>query len=189
VTLVLLLGGARSGKSALAVELAAQARRDVVFLATAEARDEEMRARTARHRADRPGHWRTIEAPMDLEAALSAVAADDCLILDCLSIWVANLLEAGRSAAQIAELAEAIAVQVRGRPGLTVAVSNEVGLGVVPATPLGRRYRDLLGRVNALWAKAADEALLVVAGRVLPLPPPVGLASLALLGEGNGRHD
>jgi adenosyl cobinamide kinase/adenosyl cobinamide phosphate guanylyltransferase len=189
VTLVLLLGGARSGKSALAVDLAAQSRRNVVFVATAEARDEEMRTRIARHRADRPGHWRTVEAPTDLDAALAAVAANDCLVLDCLSLWVANLLEAGRSAAQIAELAAAIAVQVRERPGLMVAVSNEVGLGVVPATPLGRRYRDLLGRVNALWAEAADEALLVVAGRALPLPPPVGLASLALLGEGDGRHD
>jgi adenosylcobinamide kinase / adenosylcobinamide-phosphate guanylyltransferase len=189
VTLVLLLGGARSGKSALAVELAAQSGRDVVFIATANAGDEEMRARIARHRAARPGQWRTIETPTDVAGALGAAAADRCLVLDCLSLWVANLLEAQQSEAEIEERAEAVAAQASARAGPTIAVTNEVGLGVVPAAPLGRRYRDLMGRVNTIWAAAAAEALLVVAGRVLALTPPMGLISLAQIGEGDGSLD
>jgi adenosylcobinamide kinase/adenosylcobinamide-phosphate guanylyltransferase len=189
MALVLLLGGARSGKSTLAVEMARQSTGDIVFVATAEARDDEMRERVARHRTERPEEWRTIEAPTDIEAAFAAAAPDACLILDCLSLWVANLLEAGRAEGEIEELAEEIALRASVRPGLTIGVSNEVGLGVVPATPLGRRYRDLLGRVNAIWAGAADEALLVVAGRVLPLVKTSGLVAAAVLGTFDGDHE
>jgi adenosyl cobinamide kinase/adenosyl cobinamide phosphate guanylyltransferase len=184
-----LLGGARSGKSALAIELATQSRRDVVFVATAEARDEEMRERIARHRATRPETWRTVEAPTDLAGALAVAAPDDSLILDCLSLWIANLLDAGQHEEAIEELTATAATSVAARRGLTVAVSNEVGLGVVPATPLGRRYRDLLGRVNTIWAEAADEALFVVAGRALPLAKPTELLSpTAGIGESDGRR-
>jgi adenosylcobinamide kinase / adenosylcobinamide-phosphate guanylyltransferase len=189
MALVLLLGGARSGKSALAVEIARQSGGDVVLVATAEARDDEMRERIARHRAERPEEWRTIEAPTDIEDALAAAAPDACLILDCLSLWVANLLEGGPAEGELEELAEEIALRASTRPGLTIAVSNEVGLGVVPATPLGRRYRDLLGCVNAIWAGAADEALLVVAGRVLPLAKTSGLVAAAVPGTFDGDHE
>jgi adenosylcobinamide kinase / adenosylcobinamide-phosphate guanylyltransferase len=189
MTLVLLLGGARSGKSALAVEIARHSCRDVVFVATAEAGDDEMRARIGRHRAERPSGWRTIEAPIDLDAALAAAAPDACLILDCLSLWLANLLEAGQAGGEIEALVEATASTAGARPGLTIAVSNEVGLGVVPATPLGRRYRDLMGRVNAIWAGAADEALLVVAGRVLPLAQTGGLVAAGVVETGAGDHE
>ena len=188
MSLVLLLGGARSGKSALAVELAVQCGRDVVFLATCEGRDEEMRARIARHRAERPAGWRTVEVPTDLGRALAVAAPDDSLIVDCLSLWVANLLEERREARAIEELAATAAAGAAERRGLTIAVSNEVGLGIVPATPLGRRYRDLLGRANAIWAKAADDVLLVVAGRVLPLAKTAGLVSVAVRGERDGRR-
>jgi adenosylcobinamide kinase/adenosylcobinamide-phosphate guanylyltransferase len=189
MTLVLLLGGARSGKSALAVEMARQSCRDVVFVATAEAGDDEMRARIDRHRAERPCGWRTIEVPTDIDAALAAAAPDACLILDCLSLWLANLLEAGQGGGEIEELAEATALIAGARSGLTIAVSNEVGLGVVPATPLGRRYRDLMGRVNAMWTGAADEALLVVAGRVLPLTNSSGLVAAMAAGAGHGDRE
>jgi adenosylcobinamide kinase / adenosylcobinamide-phosphate guanylyltransferase len=172
VTLVLLLGGARSGKSALAVERARRWDGPVTLIATGEAGDEEMAERIRRHRAERPADWRTIEEPLDLAGALAAVDAGAAVLVDCLSLWVANLLGRGDGDAEVEQLASVAAAQAAARTGLTVAVSNEVGLGVVPDTPLGRRYRDVLGRVNATWAAVADEALLVVAGRTLRLEAP-----------------
>jgi adenosyl cobinamide kinase/adenosyl cobinamide phosphate guanylyltransferase len=171
--LVFLLGGARSGKSALAVRLAERSGLPVTFIATAEARDEEMAERIARHRAARPKGWTTIEEPVDLVGALGRVPADSCLVLDCLSLWVSNVLERGEEA--IERQAEEAAALVGTREPLGVAVSNEVGLGIVPASDLGRRYRDLLGRVNAIWAEAASEAALVAAGRLVPLARPESL--------------
>jgi adenosylcobinamide kinase/adenosylcobinamide-phosphate guanylyltransferase len=159
MTLVFLLGGARSGKSSLAVRLAGESRLPVVFIATGEARDEEMAERIARHRAERPAGWRTVEEPLDLHAALESAPTDACVVVDCLSLWVANVLEAGREPDQ----------RVPARTAPTIVVSNEVGLGVVPMTPLGREYRDVLGRVNAAWAAAADEPYFVVAGKALRL--------------------
>jgi adenosylcobinamide kinase/adenosylcobinamide-phosphate guanylyltransferase len=163
--LVFLVGGARSGKSALAVQLAAATGAPVVFVATAEARDDEMAERIARHRASRPPEWELVEEPLELRTALEAARPDATVVVDCLSLWVSNVLELGRDAEAEARDAAVLAAE-RGR---TIAVSNEVGLGIVPATPLGRLYRDVLGRVNAVWADAADEALLVVAGRLLRL--------------------
>jgi adenosylcobinamide kinase / adenosylcobinamide-phosphate guanylyltransferase len=171
VSLVLLLGGARSGKSSLAVELARRSGGAVTFVATGEAVDEEMAERIRRHRAERPSGWTTVEEPCDLGGALSLVADHHAVVVDCLSLWVANLLERGDSDAEVEEEAREIAGLARARTALTVAVTNEVGLGVVPATPLGRRYRDVLGRTNAEWAAAADQVALVVAGRVLRLDP------------------
>jgi adenosylcobinamide kinase / adenosylcobinamide-phosphate guanylyltransferase len=165
VSLVFLLGGARSGKSSLAVRLATETGAPVVFVATGEAGDEEMAERIALHRAERPEHWRTVEAPRELPRALAAIDPDACVIVDCIAFWIANVFEneivdnSVRSA--IGHLSE--------RPGHAIVVSNEVGMGVVPATPLGRAYRDALGRVNAMWAEAADVAYLVVAGKTLQL--------------------
>ena len=159
--LVFLLGGARSGKSSLAVRLA-EGHEPVVFLATGEPGDEEMAERIAHHRAERPGHWQTVEEPVRLREAIEAAPPDACLIVDCLSLWVANVIE--RDGVDDAAADAAVA-----RPGLTIAVSNEVGLGLVPMEPLGRAYRDTLGRVNAVWADRAERAYFVVAGRALPL--------------------
>lgn len=168
MALVLLTGGARSGKSALALRLASAQSAPVVFLATAQAGDEEMEARIARHRRERPSFWRTIEEPLRLCEAIEGVDAEDCLILDCLTLWTANALE--RLGAEDAEAeARAAAAAVVARPGETIAVTNEVGLGLVPDNPLGRSYRDLLGGVNAIWAAAAERALLLVGGRALEL--------------------
>jgi adenosyl cobinamide kinase/adenosyl cobinamide phosphate guanylyltransferase len=166
--LTVLLGGARSGKSALALQLAEGAEQ-VVFVATAEARDEEMAQRIERHRRERPAAWRIVEEPIALRGAIEAAPPTAFLIVDCLSLWVSNLLEAGSTDDAIEVEVERAASAAADRPGPTVVVSNEVGLGVVPETPLGRRYRDLLGRVNASFAAAADQALFVVAGRALPL--------------------
>jgi adenosylcobinamide kinase / adenosylcobinamide-phosphate guanylyltransferase len=165
MTLVLLIGGARSGKSSLAVERAARAGLPVVFVATGEAGDEEMTARIAQHRRERPPEWTTVEEPAELGRAVAAAPGADVLIIDCLSLWVANVFEriaVEDAAAEAARLAAA-------RPGLTIAVTNEVGLGIVPDNELARRYRDALGRVNAIWAAAAGEAYFVVAGRALRL--------------------
>ena len=156
--ITLLIGGARSGKSALALRLAEG---EVVFIATAEPGDAEMAERIERHRAERPATWRTVEEPVDLAGALRDAPPDACVIVDCLTLWVANTMdeERARDAAAVAAA----------RPGATIAITNEVGLGIVPANALAREYRDLLGRVNAIWAEAAERVLLVVAGRTLEL--------------------
>jgi adenosyl cobinamide kinase/adenosyl cobinamide phosphate guanylyltransferase len=166
VSLTFLLGGARSGKSSLATKLALDQGRPVTVIATAEARDDEMAERIRLHREERPEGWSTIEEPVALDEALRRVPAGDAVVLDCLSLWVANLLERKEDVDVHNERALTL---VQARPAPTIVVSNEVGLGVVPASELGRRYRDLLGRVNARWAAAADEAAFVVAGRALPL--------------------
>jgi adenosyl cobinamide kinase/adenosyl cobinamide phosphate guanylyltransferase len=168
--LVFLTGGARSGKSQLAVRLAAEQRSPVVFLATGEGRDEEMSVRIAEHRRQRPEQWRTIEEPLELRETIENVADEHCLIVDCLTLWTANAVAAVGAAATEAHAAAAAAL-ARHRRGLTVAVSNEVGLGIVPDNPVAREYRDLLGRVNAIWADAADHAFLVLAGRAIALRP------------------
>ena len=167
MALLLLVGGARSGKSSLALRLAAEHARPVVFIATAEARtDDEMAERIERHRAERPAAWETVEEPLRLLDVLEAAPAESCVVVDCLSRWVANLLERGE---EVEQAAVAAANMAAGRSGPTIAVTNEVGLGVVPATPLGRAYRDVLGRVNAVWADAADASYFVVAGKALRL--------------------
>jgi adenosyl cobinamide kinase/adenosyl cobinamide phosphate guanylyltransferase len=158
-----LLGGARSGKSALAVELALAWAGPVTVIATAEAGDEEMAERIRLHREARPAEWKTVEEPLELASAIERADADAAVIVDCISLWVANVLDEDVDA--LNEAAVAAALQ-RER---AIVVSNEVGLGVVPTSELGRRYRDALGRVNARWAAAADEAMLVVAGKVLRL--------------------
>ncbi|MGH8776859.1 MAG: nicotinate-nucleotide--dimethylbenzimidazole phosphoribosyltransferase [Jiangellaceae bacterium] len=167
--LTFLIGGARSGKSTLAVRQATATATPVVFVATAEARDGEMAARIARHRAERPPDWRTVEAPLELAAALRGAPPDATVIVDCLSLWVSNLLEQCLDDDEVWRRAREAAAVAASRDGLTIAVSNEVGMGIVPMHELSRRYRDLLGWVNAAWADAAAEAVLVVAGRRLPL--------------------
>ena len=167
--MILLLGGARSGKSSTAVRLAAEARVPVTYVATAEAGDAEMAQRIQRHRAERPRGWTTIEAPIDLLAALAAAAETDYLIVDCLTLWVSNLLGAGRLADEVLAEAGRVASALRGRR--CVIVSNEVGLGIVPSNDLARLYRDVLGTVNATFAGAASQALLMVAGHALALEP------------------
>jgi adenosylcobinamide kinase / adenosylcobinamide-phosphate guanylyltransferase len=169
MALTFVTGGARSGKSAHALRLAARAGTQVVLIATAEARDEEMRERIEAHRRERPSGWRTVEEPLDLSGALRGLSGDEFAVVDCLSLWVSNLIEARHDAVAIELLAEESAALAAGRAGGCVAVSNEVGMGIVPMNDLARAYRDVIGRVNAIWAEAADDAVLAVAGRVLRL--------------------
>jgi adenosylcobinamide kinase/adenosylcobinamide-phosphate guanylyltransferase len=168
VSLVVLIGGARSGKSSLALRLAGRSAAPVVFVATGEARDDEMAKRIELHRQERPPEWGTVEEPVELERALAEIPDGSTVVVDCLSLWVSNLIEV-EPAARIEEAAAAASRVASSRRGLTIAVTNEVGLGIVPMHPLARSYRDVLGRVNATWVDAADEAHLVVAGRTLEL--------------------
>ncbi|HYZ93767.1 MAG TPA: bifunctional adenosylcobinamide kinase/adenosylcobinamide-phosphate guanylyltransferase [Actinomycetota bacterium] len=166
MSLAVLIGGVRSGKSRLAVDMAARESKPVVFIATAEARDEEMAARIAGHRTERPAQWTTVEEPVGVQRWLEAVTDDDVVVIDCLTLWVSNLLERN---ADVEEAARRAAETAAKRSGLVVAVTNEVGSGLVPASAAGREYTDVLGRVNTIWAENADRVWLVVAGKVLPL--------------------
>ena len=173
----LVLGGARSGKSRYAVEQAAQSGPRVAFLATARALDGDMAARIARHRADRPARFTTVEEPQEIVAACRrAATAHDLILVDCATVWVANLMERGDDDAAVLASADDLARLQRERVVSLLIVSNEVGEGVHPSTALGRRYRDLLGSVNQRLAAAADRVTLMVAGlpmtvKDVPSPP------------------
>jgi len=167
--LTLLTGGARSGKSLLAVRTAAAQKQPVTLIATAEARDEEMRAKIARHRAGRPETWRVVEEPIEVAHALAGTPEEHLVVIDCLTLWVSNLIERGLDTEEIEALAADAAKRAAARAATTLVVTNEVGDGIVPMDPATRAYRNLMGIVNATFAQAADRVLLVVAGRVLPL--------------------
>ena len=160
----LILGGARSGKTlrGLAIGSAYTSR---IFIATAEARDDEMHARIARHRAERDTTWKTIEAPLDLCGALrKADRLDGVIVVDCLTLWLSNLMERNASLEdEIANLIEALS----STSAAVIIISNEVGFGIVPDNALSRAFRDAQGRLNQAIAAAADHVELVVAG--LPL--------------------
>ena len=163
------LGGARSGKSRYAQARAEAAGGSPVFLATAEAFDDEMRERIARHQADRAARWRTVEAPRDLPAAIDALNAGDAVVLvDCLTLWVSNLLLADADIARAGrELCDAIARF----EGTLILVANEVGLGIVPDNALARAFRDAAGQLNQSVAATAHEVALITAGLPLTLKP------------------
>lgn len=169
MSVLVLVGGARSGKSLLALSLARARPDPVVFVATAQALDPEMEQRIERHRRERPPGWQTVEAPYELTAALAAAPARATVIVDCLTLWLSNRLLRGDEPGDVLATTEQAIATAAARSGLTICVTNEVGFGVVPATPLGRTFRDLQGTANRLWVEAADRAVLVVAGRAVPL--------------------
>jgi adenosylcobinamide kinase/adenosylcobinamide-phosphate guanylyltransferase len=168
--IVFVTGGARSGKSTFAERRAAVPGEAVTYLATAQALDAEMTDRIGRHRAGRPAGWVTVEEPLDVPGALHA-AATPTVLLDCLSLWVSNLIFAELSDETILARMDALLAAARARPGLTLLVTNEVGLGIVPDNALARRYRDLLGWVNQRAAAESDEAWLLVSGLPVQLKP------------------
>lgn len=171
-TSLFILGGARSGKSRFA--LASQhGHRRVAFLATARSGDADMAARIARHQAERPGHWRTVEEPVALVARLEDVVQSvDAVVVDCLTLWVANLLLRGDDAPAILDQADALAATIAARRTTLTLVSNEVGLGVHPPTAEGIRFQDVLGLVNQRVAAACDRVVLLVAGLPLTVKEP-----------------
>jgi adenosyl cobinamide kinase/adenosyl cobinamide phosphate guanylyltransferase len=167
--LSVLLGGARSGKSELSARLASASGQPVVVIVTGEGRDEEMAKRIRRHRASRPSSWVTVEAPRAVIGPVRALAPEAFVVLDCLTLWVSNEIEAGLGDDEIVDGAREIATTLAEREAPSVVVTNEVGLGIVPMNELTRRYRDTLGRVNTAFVSEAERAFFVVAGRALPL--------------------
>lgn len=166
--LIFVTGGARSGKSRFAERQAAQSGQAVTYLATAQAFDDEMTERIARHRSDRPADWITLEEPLNVTQAVLN-AQTPVLLLDCLSVWVNNVIFHNWTDEQILDATGELLTATRQRPGLTILVTNEVGLGIVPDNALARRYRDVLGWVNQRSAAASDEAWLLVSGLSVPL--------------------
>jgi adenosylcobinamide kinase/adenosylcobinamide-phosphate guanylyltransferase len=164
-TVILLVGGARSGKSRLALERAESLAGELIYVATAEALDAEMSERIARHRAERSSRWRTVEAPLDPAGAiLRESESGKVLVVDCLTLWLSNIMLRDQDvAAATSGLIEALAR----RRSTVLLVSNEVGMGIVPENALARRFRDEAGRLNQAVARAADEVLLVCAGLTL----------------------
>ncbi len=167
MSFTLVIGGARSGKSAMAQRLAERSGRHVTVIVTGQPRDDEMQARILRHQHDRPPEWSTVEAPLDVTAAIAAAPADDFLLLDCLTLWVSNMLEHGSNEEEIHASSRQAAAELRYRHA--AVVTNEVGLGAIPMSRVGRRFGDVLGRVNATFAESAERAVLMVAGKALDL--------------------
>ena len=167
--LTLVLGGARSGKSRYAERLIASYPQPWIYVATAQARDEEMAERIAVHKARRDAGWRTIEAPHDVADALQAAPAASAVLVDCLTLWLSNLMEGAFDIdAQTARLQQAL----NGRAGPTVLVSNEVGLGIVPDNALARQFRDAQGILNQRLAAQAARVVMMVAGIPVPVKSP-----------------
>lgn len=170
----LVLGGARSGKSRYAQAQAAASGLAVTYVATAQALDAEMAARIERHRAERPAGWDLVEAPLELAAALEAHAAPGrCLLVDCLTLWLTNLLLADAAGARLADETAALLDALPRLPGRLVLVGNEVGQGIVPDNALARRFRDEAGWLHQALAARCARVTLVVAGLPLSLKEPV----------------
>lgn len=166
--LIFVTGGVRSGKSSLALKIAEEHGGETLFLATARVADEEMMERIKRHRAERPAHWRTVEAT---RGALGDCVQEkgEVLVLDCLTLYISRrMMENAASEKVFEEVREAIN-KIRTNFKLGIIISNEVGWGVIPDNPLGRQFEDVLGRVNQLVALLSDQVLLVVSGVNLKL--------------------
>lgn len=168
--LTLVVGGARSGKSRLAERLVTASRRPRSYIATAQAFDDEMRARIAQHRADRGPDWHTREAPTDLAAALAACPPGSAILIDCATLWLTNHLLAGDD---LAAASDALIHSLTTHPDPIVIVSNEVGWGIVPENALARQFRDAQGRLNQQIAARADSVLGVMAGLPFALKGPL----------------
>lgn len=174
MSLTLLIGGARSGKSSLAVDIGHRhhaAGIAVTYIATAPVVDGDMAERVERHRGERPLTWSTIEEEVDLVGAFARVESG-LVIVDCLTLWTSNMMFRELTDTEIRDRSADAVAAIVAREDPTVVVTNEVGLGIHPETDLGRHYRDVLGWVNQAWAEAADPALMLVAGQAMLLTDP-----------------
>ncbi|MFH1074864.1 MAG: bifunctional adenosylcobinamide kinase/adenosylcobinamide-phosphate guanylyltransferase [Candidatus Firestonebacteria bacterium] len=168
--LMLITGGVRSGKSSYAQKVAESSGAKVFYIATAEALDDEMKIRIKSHRKSRSKKWVTIEEPIYLAKAIDALPpGNKTVILDCLTLFISNLIHKGRSDAQICAEMRGIIKALRKKSGLSIIVTNEVGSGIVPEGRLSRRFRDLQGLVNQIAAKEADRVCLLVSGIPVPI--------------------
>lgn len=169
VPVTLVLGGAASGKSRFAQELAERQPGSLLYVATARAGDAEMAERIARHRRARGDRWRTLEAPMDLTVVVPAAVGHGAVLVDCVTLWLTNLLLAGENEGEVWPAVEGFLSVLAGLPAPIFLVSNEVGQGIVPEHALARTFRDLAGQVNQRLAARADHVWLVTAGLPLQL--------------------
>jgi adenosylcobinamide kinase / adenosylcobinamide-phosphate guanylyltransferase len=181
---ILITGGSRSGKSTFALELAARADPPRLFLATAQAFDDEMRSRIERHKASRPAEWGLVEEPAAVPAALRAAGRSArTIVVDCVTVWMANLLLADESfgeqeaSARARELLESARSVGGANAGTVIIVTNEVGSGIVPDNAISRRFRDCAGRANQVMAAGADEVYFVVSGIPVTLKSSKGVSS------------
>lgn len=185
--LILVTGGARSGKSSFAEKLAKEANKDVTYLATCQALDEEMALRIEEHKKRRPKNWKTIEEPLNASSVIEKEGKSDrVILLDCLALLVANLIfSKGDSTSELIDQAvlneiKTLAKVSKDVPASVIIVTNEVGMGIVPEYPLGRAYRDTLGKANQILASEADEVYLLVCGI------PVNVKQLQAITKKNG---
>jgi len=185
--LILVTGGARSGKSSFAEKLAKEANKDVTYLATCQALDEEMALRIEEHKKRRPKNWKTIEEPLNASSVIEKEGKSDrVILLDCLALLVANLIfSKGDSTSELIDQAvlneiKTLAKISKDVPASVIIVTNEVGMGIVPEYPLGRAYRDTLGKANQILASEADEVYLLVCGI------PVNVKQLQAITKKNG---
>ncbi len=171
---ILVLGGCRSGKSSHALQLAEPMGKRRVFVATCVPHDDEMRARVNRHRQERSDTWNTLEVPVDLSGAIAAHSPSaDVMLVDCLTLWLSNLLMETQDVTRIQRRIDALAEAVKAAPNAVVLVSNEVGAGIVPENRLARCYRDLAGWANQAMAAACDRVVWTVAGIPVTIKPPL----------------
>lgn len=162
---IFVLGGARSGKSAYALNLAKERSRKVLYIATAEANDAEMKSRISMHKASRPKYWNTVEEPLDLIAALKKQKHKyEVIIIDCLTLYLSNLMHKGLKQGAIIRIIKEASGHIKAMKEKIIVISNEVGSGIVPENKLAREFRDIAGLSNQIMAKAADEVVFIQAG-------------------------
>lgn len=163
---MLVLGGAKSGKSTFAVDVCNALEKKRIFLATAEGLDREMEERIRRHRSERGDTWQTVEEPLEVAHAIGEVDGEDrVILLDCLTLWLGNLyMKYGEDQGAVEREIENLLKKLSGVAGAVVLVSNEAGMGIVPQDPLTRRYRDTLGRLNQEVARIARKVVMLMAG-------------------------
>ncbi|MDP2928019.1 MAG: bifunctional adenosylcobinamide kinase/adenosylcobinamide-phosphate guanylyltransferase [Candidatus Omnitrophota bacterium] len=163
--LILILGGARSGKSSYAMNLAKSTGKRIVFIATCIPGDSEMKHRIKLHKKSRPRTWRVIEEGIHIDSALREVKAGyDAVLIDCVGLFISNLMAVESSDKKIEEKVRSVIDAIKKSACEVIVVSNEVGMGIVPDNPLARRFRDLLGRVNQMIAQSADKVIMMYAG-------------------------
>ena len=163
-----ILGGAKSGKSSLALDLAKKSRKKVAFIATSQARDLEMEKRIAIHKRQRPRHWKTFEEPVRLPILLRKIGDKfELIIIDCLTLLVSNLLLKGSKEKGIEEAVKELCLRLKKIKAHAIIVSNEVGMGIVPENKLARQFRDIVGKVNQVMVEKSDEVFFMISG--LPL--------------------
>ncbi len=169
--IILITGGARSGKSRFAEELARKSGKSVAYLATAEALDQEMTERIAKHKSQRPSHWLTLEEPIQIDRSIAALNGNaDLILLDCLTLWVSNLIhqKPDYCAQEVEQAGRNLIIQsmqtVRKNNKTLIFVSNEVGMGIIPDNPLNRVFSDMTGRINQIVSAEADEVYFMVSG-------------------------